>query len=125
MTDNEKAAIAAGLWEPHECYCHGKGEYRMHNDHRRKYGPVSHPADCPDMHEPANLWRALENRKLDVGFRFGGWFCDSGPQLIEEGDGRFHKTLSDAVFAALVALYDAEHPQTFEILTRGHEKDDN
>lgn len=78
MTENEKAAIAAGL-------------------HR-----------ASDMHDPANLWRALENRALNVM-----WANDKVIVMdcCAELAIATSTKIADATFAALVALYDAEHPE--------------
>ena len=98
MTDNEKATIAAGLWEP----CYDDGTFCS-----------SHPSNtAPDMHLPENLWRALEQLTLCMLGKnptTGNWVCS----FVCPGRSR-HTHIErarkcDAVFSALVALYDAEH----------------
>ena len=84
MTDNEKAAVAGGLW----------------TDRRGKAWLVDNqwhvePDPAPDMHLPENLWRALENRRFNV---------------LVDADLYAKRPLAETVLAALVALYDAEHP---------------
>ena len=98
-TDNAKAAIAAGLWKP--C-SHDKNVWICGVRCRA----------APDMHDPANLWRALENQQGQwlVDFSSGKYNSmlsrDGQPYRSIRGVG---KTITEAVFAALVALYDAEH----------------
>ena len=84
LTENQMAAIAAGLWEPNPHY---------------------HSA--PDMRDPANLWRALEGSKFHL------WTDGIYWTAVDHNAGRkfTRERLADAVFAALVALYKAEHPQ--------------
>jgi len=109
MTDNEKAAIAAGLWEPEACPEHQRGA----------------PTDCyatepaPDMHDPANLWRALENlrqrgirTRVEADLEQPLWGCEfrTVPDDEQIGEVGLARSVANAVFAALVALYDAEHP---------------
>jgi hypothetical protein len=88
MTDNERAAIAAGLWEPHLCeapwWYDYQGQICMTHGKRE-----THNTPAPDMHDPANLWRALENRP-------------SLGKIVVKFD-------RDDMFGLLVALYDAEH----------------
>ena len=96
MTDNEKAAIAANLAD--------------------EQTPES---GCPDMHLPENLWRALENlinRNILADFdpQFGVEldarrvpFRDRNP---DDGPVLGPHVQAESMFAALVALYDAEHP---------------
>lgn len=88
MTDNEKAAIAAGLWQPcaiGEC--------------------VSHNGPPPDMHLPENLWRAL-----DAMDEWNAYRLSNGKQnwYLEKGDSTATRP---ELFDALVVLYDAEHPE--------------
>src|SRR6185437_10793860 len=97
MTDNEKAAIAAGLWN---------GDTRPLHDWRACGG---HTADCredaPDMHDPANLWRAL------AWLRNYGWTITFGFARMTMAHPDFIKRVdADTLFDALVALYNAEHP---------------
>lgn len=102
MTENEKAAIAAGLWEPGRacdkgwktCF-HGRGNSLLIGDH---------DIPAPDMRDLANLWRALENRKLEIFRRNGLWLC-----IGRDFTQAVAPSMSDAVFAALVALYENEH----------------
>ena len=128
------AAIAAGLWEPNaKCLGWGPDPY----DPRSALQPCSHGRTrwhklaAPDMHLPENLWRALENRRVPGwGYQIGAHascepFCrlslsyeararESNPlslSVSEQAD-----TLTDAVFAALVALYKAEHPAAEDML---------
>ena len=132
MTDNEKAAIAAGLWgrncevglfrivnSKSICGCGavlaGPGEARTGSTH---WPP------CPDMHDPANLWLALEalairGSYVDACFylasagpyvRFTIWpkegkIIDELPPLAESRG----LISSQPLFAALVALFDAEN----------------
>lgn len=113
MNDNEKAAIAAGLWEPGQRTNVNLSTYAWHT-----YG-------APDMHLPENLWRALENRNADI---IPSWTINGGEgtwsvemylghsvQLAEGGLGARlieieRPTLVEVVFAALVVFYDAERP---------------
>lgn len=108
MNDNSKAAIAAGLWEPGE-QCGASNNERCNHDYWHDH-ETDNPA--PDMHNPANLWRALENRKL--GFYWNAlhdiWVIikplDEKTLPIRLAD---NPNLVGAAFAALVTLYDAEH----------------
>ena len=123
LNDNEKAAIAAGLWEP--------GRVRIvtndRNFHEKGY---LHHEVCgvlaPDMHDLTNLWRALENRNVDVipGFTINGGEGTWSVQMylghsVQLEDGKLgarlieieRPLLVNALFAALVALYNAEHPK--------------
>lgn len=97
MNDNEKAAIAAGLWEP---------------------GRISKLSGavllCPDMHLPENLWRAMDkvgdSMQLSRDWSNAGWRVEL---YLDYGHGNLvieRKDAAETVFAALVALYDAEHP---------------
>ena len=101
LNENEKAAIAAGLWKPHrECPKGAQAKY-----HRA----------APDMHDPANLWRALETLKLPivgVNPQTGNWCCSILLRRHQSKHTHFETPkLADAIFAALVALYDGEHPE--------------
>jgi len=88
MTDNEKAAIAAGLWTPGQrCGC----EDRPGHTHRDECFVLA----APDMHDPANLWRALEHPK-------------SKAEVIVVINEYRNRDIAKFVFAALVALYDAD-----------------
>jgi hypothetical protein len=112
MTDNEKAAVAAGLWEPRKemcrrpvnrpCISHGG----VVGEHLRT--GRSQPA--PDMHDPANLWRALEKLKPDIIRGDKEWLCEISDSHFTKIE-RCHDTLAGAIFTALVALYEAEHPE--------------
>lgn len=96
MTDNEKAAIAAGLWEPRQREQCQMGPPCSHE---------SHPIPCPDMHDPANLWRALETllaREWIVSL----WRHTVMMARAGSPDAFIRR---DSMFAALVALYDDEH----------------
>ena len=121
MTENDKAAVAAGRWEPgHKCL--GQAEQDIHGnpnpqacgrksawvedpDRRPPHWSmtpikhVEHESDAPDMHEPGNLWRALETvpKNIRMGILFRLMNCDNGAEL------------RDFAFAALVAVYDADH----------------
>ena len=108
LTENEMAAIAAGLWEPGLCdHCNKQfwvGETIGGND---IFDHVQHVIDAPDMADPANLWRALENiakryRVVNMAFSLNG-------DCRLQGAG--FDVCEGSVFAALVALYKAEHPQ--------------
>ena len=113
MTDNEKAASVAGLWEPNRpcklqiarndggifCgYCGSR--HPTHGNCAPEEGTKiaaridrgwKHDIPAPNMHDPANLWRAfvyLWEHDIDI-YRF--------------------KDPVDALLSTLVARYDAEH----------------
>lgn len=100
MTENEMAAIAAALWEPGQkctdCAC---PLYRHYENWGTK---PTHEIEAPDMHLPENLWRAVEN------LRKRGYVVTLGAVCTLKHERRY----TDAVtlFAALVALYKAGHP---------------
>src|SRR5882724_12082656 len=106
MTDNEKAAIAAGLWGPGQKCCGCNSMRHVVSDHCEF---LTHPHDlpAPDMHDPANLWRALGHLppKYD-------WTLLRGACRIRRTDNPLHCLVDKPdLLRALVALYDAEHPQ--------------
>ena len=91
MNDNDKAALAAGLCNPE---------------------PDVFENIAPDMHDPANLWRGIENRGLSPAPDLVDGFSMTGRWGVFDVEGNrisHEKGLAGAVFAALVALYDAEH----------------
>lgn len=101
LNENEMAAIAAGLW-----------------DGRSTELPVAMPHRCPNMREPANLWQAFKNVAEHYPFV---WICFDGsvhieacaPEIVHYGAVNIvseKDSLEESAFAALVALYKAEHP---------------
>jgi hypothetical protein len=116
MIDDEKAAIAAGLWEPgRPCVdwttCRidiRKGRIMIVNHEVHKsIGPHDIPA--PDMHDPVNLLRGAKQAAARAGkalLGYGDVDC-----LVRIGARAVEVDLTDMLFAALVALYDAEHPE--------------
>ena len=126
MNENEKAAIAARLWEPGR-RCNSTETARVpEQDTSSIYGIAwrcscgrithadpwlrDHEVPAPDMHDPANLWRALENRKLSIFYNpvRKRWEVTEREHVKWLGD---DESLTIAMFAALVALYHAEHPK--------------
>lgn len=118
MSDNEKAAIAAGLWESFD---HHVRTQHDPNQCARCLSDIRNPMNvAPDMHDPVNWAQGLDNLKIDymicreqgetkISVNLGCAWCYGefgGAMITEEAE-----TLNDAVFAALVALYDAEHPE--------------
>ena len=114
MTDNEKAATFIG-WSPtptNRGYCLA-ATVRSQSS--------CFIAEAPDMSKPQNYMRALEalpdNRWPDMCLHenrhwrcsiWSQWNNDIGSHAIYwGGDG---ETCGEAVVKALVALYDAEHP---------------
>ena len=109
LTENEMAATAAGLWEPNQpcrgynwncsekaCHLCGFVMPARKRGERMTEACGKHDKAAPDMHDPANLWRALENRGAEL---------DEIEPII---------FTPEWLFAALVALYKAEHPQDFD-----------
>ena len=138
MNDNDKAAIAGRVWEPGQMcegrnlattpkrchYCGTIVEGRKRGEWKPWDEYSKHEKGAPDMHDPANLWRALENVVLIERTDAEGYVCDQKlhqPELwysepfwncrIDSWmETQRNPKISGAVFAALVALYDAEHP---------------
>lgn len=101
MTDNEKAAIAAGL-HTDECELSSMLPHHPRDwcaKHKR------YETAAPDMHLPENLWRAVWNLN-DRGFATQ---IDADETGLYRRNSQFYVIGKD-MFAALVALYDAEHP---------------
>lgn len=101
MNENEKAAIVTKLAET--CPEHQGDSYC------RK---------LPDMHDPANWTRAIENLgdslELSRDWHTEGWKCEIYRDYGRANICAYGKTAGDAVFAVSVMLYDAEHPQQKE-----------
>lgn len=109
MNENEMAAIAAGLWDPlqeraPDSFITAEKQRELKEKFR-----VYITAEAPDMHEPANLWRALENLEDANGgapfqiVRDGNeYICFMAEEPFGRGDSAI-----DAMFAGLVTRYRA------------------
>lgn len=119
LLPNEKAAIAAGLWEPSQL-CDEFGDDGCRK--RTKYGDdvawvwdncdhtfyhrPRHLIPARDMHDPANLWWGLDN--VDEWHGHKGAGSPGSSWYLERGD---YAVCEPTLFEAFVALYDAEHPK--------------
>lgn len=121
MTDNEKAATFIG-WSPYTCddgHCDFCGSRAFPH----------HPAQAPDMSDPRNYMKALENlgRDLSIAYRhesgivqLTSWFCDIAYQSSAFNEiNAIGKSPSEAVTKALAALYDTESPALERSISRG------
>lgn len=110
MTDNDKAAIAAGLWDGVTAHCRGWNGC-SHEESCEHGSVMPHDVGAPDMHDPANLWRTIsimQDRGYCVYFELDPLECSlfqPYPKVADRGLIR-----RPDLFSALVALYDAEHP---------------
>jgi hypothetical protein len=126
---NEKAAVAGLRWEPgKKCSapCKPVDDYEFGDKWCPRcngvFGCGDHDEIAPDMHLPENLWRALQNiaRRKRPGIQINTvydsdtWVAalfDTIEGVLEPVPFFADGTLSGVVFAALVALYDADHPE--------------